>query len=110
MAINLADVTDANFDAEVMKSTIPVLIDFWGPNCAPCKAIAPHVETLATEKTGKLKVVKMNIHQNMKTAMNFKILAMPTFVVLKGGREVARQQGTANGLEGLRRLVGGHLA
>lgn len=106
----VADVTDANFDAEVTSSPLPVLIDFWGPNCAPCKAIAPHLDTLANESDGKLKVVKMNIHANMKTAMKFKILKMPTFVVLKGGREVARQQGTANGLAGLRKLVENHIA
>jgi thioredoxin 1 len=99
------DVTDANFESEVVKSSVPVLVDFWGPNCAPCKAIAPHVATLATEKGGALKVVKMNIHENMKTAMAFKILTMPTFVVLKGGREVARQRGAQGGLEGLRKLV-----
>ena len=105
----ITEVTDSNFDNEVTKSTIPVLIDFWGPNCAPCKAIAPHVETLAAEKAGKLKVVKMNIHENMKTAMAYKILTMPTFVVVKGGREVARQRGAQGGLEGLRKLVGSHV-
>lgn len=108
--VNVQDVTDASFDAEVVKSAVPVLIDFWGPNCAPCKAIAPHLDTLAAEKAGKLKVVKMNVHTNLRTAMNFKVMAMPTFVVLKAGREVARQQGTAGGLEGLRKLVGAHLA
>lgn len=102
-------ITDANFDSEVLQSDKPVLIDFWGPGCAPCKAIAPHVETLAVENAETLKVVKMNIHANMKTAMKFKIMAMPTFVVVKGGREVARQQGAQGGLHGLRKLVGGHL-
>ena len=106
---SVADVTDADFDTEVVASDVPVLIDFWGPNCAPCKAIAPHVETLATEHDGKLKVVKMNIHANMKTAMKYKVMAMPTFVVLKGGREVARQQGAQGGLNGLRKLVGNHV-
>lgn len=109
MSAAVLDVTDSNFESEVLRSDVPVLIDFWGPNCAPCKAIAPHIETLATEKTGRLKVVKMNIHENMKTAMNFKIMTMPTFVVLKGGREVARQKGVQGGIEGLRRLVGAHL-
>lgn len=103
------DITDANFDSEVLQSDRPVLIDFWGPGCAPCKAIAPHVETLAVENAEALKVVKMNIHANMKTAMKFKIMAMPTFVVVKGGREVARQQGAQGGLHGLRKLVGNHL-
>jgi thioredoxin 1 len=103
------EINDASFKTEVVDSSVPVLIDFWGPNCAPCKAIAPHVEALANEHGGRLKVVKMNVHENMKTAMNYKILAMPTFVVIKGGREVARQQGTVGGLEGLRRLVNSHL-
>jgi thioredoxin 1 len=106
---NIADVTDATWTAEVVSASVPVLVDFWGPNCAPCKAIAPHVETLATEHHGKLKVVKVNVHENMRTASDFKILAMPTFIVLKDGREVARQRGTAGGLEGLRRLVSSHL-
>lgn len=105
----VSEITDATFKSEVVDSSVPVLIDFWGPNCAPCKAIAPHVETLAGESSGRLKVVKLNIHENMKTAMAYKILAMPTFVVIKGGREVARQQGTAGGLEGLRRLVSAHM-
>jgi thioredoxin 1 len=105
----ISEVTDATWKSEVVDSTVPVLVDFWGPNCAPCKAIAPHVETLANEHHGRLKVVKVNIHENMRTAMEFKILSMPTFVVLKAGREVARQRGTTGGLEGLRRLVGTHL-
>jgi thioredoxin 1 len=108
-APGIAEVTDANFESEVVKSPIPVLIDFWGPNCPPCKAIAPHVAMLAGEKSGALKVVKMNIHENMKTAMAFKILTMPTFVVLKGGREVARQRGAQGGLDGLRKLVHAHV-
>lgn len=106
---NVSDVTDTTWQTEVLSSSIPVLVDFWGPNCAPCKAIAPHVETLATEQAGKLKVVKVNVHENMRTANDFKILAMPTFIVLKGGREVARQRGTTGGIEGLRRLVSAHL-
>ena len=105
----VSEITDATFKSEVVDSSVPVLIDFWGPNCAPCKAIAPHIETLAGESSGRLKVVKLNIHENMKTAMAYKILAMPTFVVIKGGREVALQQGTAGGLEGLRRLVSAHM-
>jgi thioredoxin 1 len=106
---DIAEVTDATFPSEVEQSAIPVLIDFWGPNCPPCKAIAPHVQTLADEHGGKLKVVKMNVHENMKTAMAYRVTGMPTFVVLKGGREVARQPGVTGGLEGLRRLVRSHV-
>jgi thioredoxin 1 len=108
-AATVPEITDATFDSEVLQSEVPVLIDFWGPNCAPCKAIAPHVQALAGEKSGRLKVVSLNIHENMRTAMAFKILSMPTFVVVKGGREVGRQRGAQGGLEGLRRLVGTHI-
>ncbi|MEZ4241451.1 MAG: thioredoxin domain-containing protein [Myxococcota bacterium] len=103
------EVTDASWQAEVLDSPVPVLVDFWGPNCPPCVAISPHVEALAGEHDGALKVVKVNIHQNMRTASQFKILTMPTFVVLKSGREVARQKGTAGGIDALRRLVSAHL-
>ena len=106
---NVQDVTDSTFEAEVLNSEIPVLIDFWGPNCAPCVAIAPHVETLAEDLAGRLKVVKMNVHENMKTALNYKIMAMPTFVVLKSGNEVGRQKGAQGGLNGLQRLVESHI-
>lgn len=106
---DVSDLTDQDFEAEALQSDVPVLVDFWGPNCAPCVAIAPHVQTLADEHEGQLKVVKMNVHQNMKTALAFKVLSVPTFVVIKGGQEVARQRGAQGGLEGLRRLVGSHL-
>ncbi|HHO49876.1 MAG TPA: thiol reductase thioredoxin [Deltaproteobacteria bacterium] len=106
---DVSDLTDADFEAEALQSEVPVLIDFWGPNCAPCVAIAPHIQTLAEEHEGRLKVVKMNVHQNMKTALAYKILSVPTFVVLKEGQEVARQRGVQGGIEGLRRLIGGHV-
>lgn len=105
----VTDVTDATFEAEVLNSDIPVLIDFWGPNCAPCVAIAPHVQSLAEDLAGRLKVVKMNVHDNMQTALTYKVMAMPTFVVLKGGTEVGRQKGAQGGLNGLQRLVESHI-
>ncbi len=106
---DVIEVTDANFEQEVLQADVPVLIDFWGPNCAPCVAIAPHVDTLAGEHDGRLKVVKMNVHANMKVAMKYKVMAMPTFVVFKGGAEVGRQRGAQGGLQGLRRLVSTHV-
>jgi len=103
------EITDDTFEAEVLQSELPVLIDFWGPNCAPCVAIAPHLETLATEHAGQLRVVKMNVHENFKMASQFKVQAVPTLIVLKGGTEVGRQKGAQGGLQALRRLVGSHL-
>ncbi len=102
---NVTDVTDSNFQAEVLDSEIPVLVDFWATWCAPCKAIAPHLETLASEKTGEIKVVKLDAQRNRTTAANYKVKALPTFLVFKGGREVARKQGAGGGLVGLRKLV-----
>ena len=103
------DVTDANFPAEVLGSDVPVLVDFWAEWCAPCKALAPHVHTLQDEHGGALKVVKLDIQSNMKTAMAHKVTSIPTLVVFKGGREVARQQGAQGGLNALRKLVQAHV-
>jgi len=103
------DVTDANFNDEVLGSDVPVLVDFWAEWCAPCKALAPHVDTLADENDGALKVVKLDIQTNMKTAMAHRVSSIPTLVVFKGGSEVARQQGAAGGLQALRKLVEKHV-
>jgi thioredoxin 1 len=106
---NVDDVTDTNFHDEVLQSDVPVLVDFWAEWCAPCKALAPHVHTLADENGTALKVVKLDIQTNMKTAMAYRVSSIPTLVVFKGGAEVARQQGAAGGLQALRKLVEKHV-
>lgn len=106
---SVPDVTDANFSDEVLNSEVPVLVDFWAEWCAPCKALAPHVDTLAAENDGKLKVVKLDIQSNMKTAMSHRVSSIPTLVVFKGGSEVGRQQGAGGGLNALRKLVERHV-
>jgi thioredoxin 1 len=78
-------VSDQNFKAEVLESATPVLVDFWAIWCGPCKMIAPIVEELAKEYNGKLKVAKMDVDANPKTAMDFGI---PTLLVFKGGTVV----------------------
>lgn len=103
------DVTDANFDAEVMQSDVPVLVDFWATWCAPCKAIAPHVQTLADETDGRLKVVKLDVQSNMKTAMKFKVTSIPVLMVIKNGEVVARKNDASGGLHALRTLVKSHV-
>ena len=86
---NVADVTDNNFQAEVLESDKPVLVDFWAPWCGPCRMVAPVVEEIAQEKGDQLKVVKLNIDENQDTAMQFNVLSIPTLMVFKNG-EVAK--------------------
>jgi thioredoxin 1 len=82
------EMTDANFDAEVLKSETPVLVDFWAVWCGPCKMIAPVVEELANEYQGKLKVGKVDVDNNQQVAMKFGIRSIPTLLVFKGGKVV----------------------
>jgi thioredoxin 1 len=79
-------VTDANFEAEVLKSGQPVLIDFWAPWCGPCRAIAPYVDQLADEYAGRLKVVKVNVDDNPQTPARFGVRGIPNLVIIKGGQ------------------------
>ncbi|MBI3580050.1 MAG: thioredoxin [Ignavibacteriales bacterium] len=79
------EVTDNNFQAEVLKSDKPVLVDFWAEWCGPCKMVAPVVEELAKEYDGKLKVGKMDVDSNQATSMQFGIRSIPTLLIFKGG-------------------------
>jgi thioredoxin 1 len=89
----VANVTDVTFDAEVKKSDIPVLVDFWAPWCGPCKAVAPVVEDLAKEYEGRLKVVKLNTDENPKTAQEFTIRGIPSLYIFKSGQVVEQVVG-----------------
>ena len=82
------EVTDATFEQEVLKSDLPVLVDFWAVWCAPCRMVAPIVEQLADEKEGSLKVTKMDVDNNPDTAMKYGIRSIPTLLVFKGGEVV----------------------
>ena len=89
MADNVTEVTDSNFQAEVIESEIPVLVDFWAPWCGPCRMVAPVVEEIAQERGDQLKVVKLNIDENQNTAVQFNVLSIPTLMVFRNG-EVAK--------------------
>jgi thioredoxin 1 len=79
-------VSDANFEDEILNSTLPALVDFWAAWCGPCRAIAPVVEELARDYQGKVKVAKMNVDENPKTPARYNIRAIPTLIVFKGGQ------------------------
>jgi thioredoxin 1 len=83
---DVKQVSDESFDSEVLKSDLPVLIDFWAPWCGPCKAIAPVVEELAKEYAGRLKVVKMNVDDNPQTPSRYGVRGIPNLIVFKGGQ------------------------
>ncbi len=87
------EVTDENFASEVLQAEHPVLVDFWAEWCTPCKALAPAVEAVAQEYTGKIKVVKLNIDHSGQTPMQYGVRGIPTLVLFKGGKEVDRSVG-----------------
>jgi len=85
---NEIQLTDANFEQEVVKSGTPVLVDFWAPWCGPCRMIGPVIEELAKEYDGRIKVCKLNTDENPETASRFQISAIPTILFFKGGKMV----------------------
>ncbi len=94
MASNLA-VTSKNFDVDVLKSDVPVLVDFWAEWCGPCKAIGPSIEQLATEYTGKAKVFKLDVDTEGEIAQQYGVMSIPALLIFKGGKEVDRMVGAA---------------
>jgi thioredoxin 1 len=89
MAGTLADVNDNNFQAEVIESETPVLVDFWAPWCSPCRVIAPILEEIAAERED-LRIVKLNIDDNQQTAAAFEVLSIPTMILFQGGQPVKK--------------------
>ena len=92
MAGSITEVTDSSFQAEVIESETPVMVDFWAPWCGPCRVVSPVLEEIAAERED-LRIVKVNIDDNQQTAAAYGIMAIPTMLVFRNGQEAARIQG-----------------
>jgi thioredoxin 1 len=88
MAANITEVTDANFQAEVLESDKPTLVDFWAPWCGPCRIIAPHLEELQSERGEDLRIVKLNVDDNPQTAAQYNVMSIPMLLLFKNGQPV----------------------
>jgi len=90
---NVAQVSAATFEVDILKSEVPVLVDFWAPWCGPCRSVAPIVDDLANVYAGKLKVAKINVDESTAVATKYQITSIPTFIVFKNGEVADRALG-----------------
>jgi thioredoxin 1 len=89
----IVTITDQTFEAEVLKSDTPVLVDFWATWCGPCRAVAPVLDQLAEENDGKVRIAKLNVDENQQTAFQFQVSSIPTFILFKDGKMADRMLG-----------------
>jgi len=87
------NVIDSDFDAQVLKSSLPVLVDFWAPWCSPCKIAGPILEEISEEYKDKLVIAKVNVDENNQMPTKYSVMSIPTVILFKGGQEVGRQTG-----------------
>lgn len=108
MGGNVIEITDSNFEREVLQSDRPVLVDFWAAWCAPCRMLAPTVEALANDYAGRVRVGKLNVDENNQTSARFGIRGIPTLIVFKNGQELERLTG-AHPKDTIARMLDKHL-
>ncbi|HWB81910.1 MAG TPA: thioredoxin [Nannocystaceae bacterium] len=109
MSESISHVTDSSFKADVLDSPAPVLVDFWAVWCGPCRAIAPHLESLAGELGEKVRIVKVNVDENQQTAMNYQIRSIPTLLMFKGGKVVDQMVGNPGSKAKLAEFINRHV-
>tara|TARA_B100000475_G_C14813940_1_gene237517 strand:- start:79 stop:405 length:327 start_codon:yes stop_codon:yes gene_type:complete len=95
MSNNILNITDTNFEDEVLKSELPVVLDFWAERCGPCKAIAPVLDELADQYKDKMTIAKINIDENQKTPASYGVRGIPTLIMFKDGEVIATNVGSA---------------
>lgn len=105
---NTLNFTDQSFDAEVLNSEVPVLVDFWAEWCGPCRMMSPTVDAIATDYAGRVKVGKLNVDENGGVAMRYNIRGIPTLLLFKGGRIVEQKVG-AVGKTDVQKMLDAHL-
>ena len=105
---DIGDVTDQDFETNVLKSETPVLVDFWAEWCVPCHMVSPVVEEIGQEKAGKLQVAKLNIDDNPQMTRKYGVMSIPSLILFKDGAEVARVVG-ARGKDALLKEIDPHL-
>ena len=108
MSEHVSDVNDQDFEAQVLNSDKPVLVDFWAPWCAPCRMLAPTVEAVAQNFQGSASVVKLNVDDNPAVSQRYGIKGIPTLILFKGNKEVERVVG-ATSKEAISRMIDKHV-
>jgi thioredoxin 1 len=106
---NILTFTDASFDQDVLRSEVPVLVDFWAEWCGPCRTMAPTIDVVANDYAGKIKVGKVDVDANGDTAMRYNIRGIPTLLLFKGGRVVEQRVG-AVGKSEVQKMLDPHVA